>query len=76
MSNVPRQWSEQVKLEDTENTMEAVPAGEGGRPRRGLSLRSRYERASWQMWMMLEKTLQSPLDYKEIKPVNPKGNQS
>ena len=24
---------------------------------------------------MLEKTLQSPLDYKEIKPVNPKGNQ-
>ena len=47
MSNVPRQWSEQVQLEDTENTMEAVPAGEGGRPRRGLSLRSRY---SWQMW--------------------------
>ena len=25
---------------------------------------------------MLEKTLESPLDYKEIKPVNPKGNQS
>ena len=25
---------------------------------------------------MLEKTLQSPLDCKEIKPVNPKGNQS
>ena len=24
---------------------------------------------------MLEKTLESPLDYKEIKPVNPKGNQ-
>ena len=24
---------------------------------------------------MLEKTLQSPLDCKEIKPVNPKGNQ-
>jgi len=23
-----------------------------------------------------EKTLESPLDYKEIKPVNPKGNQS
>ena len=22
-----------------------------------------------------EKTLESPLDYKEIKPVNPKGNQ-
>ena len=26
--------------------------------------------------MVLEKTLQSPLDIKEIKPVNPKGNQS
>ena len=25
---------------------------------------------------MLEKTLESPLDYKEIKPVNLKGNQS
>ena len=24
---------------------------------------------------MLEKTLESPLDYKEIKSVNPKGNQ-
>ena len=26
--------------------------------------------------MMLEKTLESPLDYEEIKPVLPKGNQS
>ena len=26
--------------------------------------------------MVLEKTLESPMDYKEIKPVNPKGNQS
>ena len=26
--------------------------------------------------MVLEKTLGSPLDYKEIKPVSPKGNQS
>ena len=25
---------------------------------------------------MLEKTLESPLDSKEIKPVNPKGNQT
>ena len=25
--------------------------------------------------MLLEKTLESPLDCKEIKPVNPKGNQ-
>ena len=26
--------------------------------------------------MVLEKTLKSPLDYTEIKSVNPKGNQS
>ena len=26
--------------------------------------------------MVLEKTLESPLDCKKIKPVNPKGNQS
>ena len=26
--------------------------------------------------MVLEKNLESPLDSKEIKPVNPKGNQS
>ena len=25
--------------------------------------------------MVLEKTLESPLDSKEVKPVNPKGNQ-
>ena len=25
--------------------------------------------------MVLEKTFERPLDYKEIKPVNPKGNQ-
>ena len=26
--------------------------------------------------MALEKTLESPLDFKDIKPVHPKGNQS
>ena len=26
--------------------------------------------------VVLEKTLESPLDYKKIQPVNPKGNQS
>ena len=25
--------------------------------------------------MVLEKTLESPLDFKEIEPVNPKGNE-
>ena len=32
---------------------------------------------NWYFWtVMLEKTLESPLDSKEIQPVNPKGNQS
>ena len=32
---------------------------------------------NWIFWAVgLEKTLESPLDYKEIKPVNPKGNES
>ena len=31
---------------------------------------------NWYFWtVVLEKTLESPLDCKEIKPVNPKGNQ-
>ena len=31
---------------------------------------------NWCLWtMVLEKTLESPLDSKEIKPVNPEGNQ-
>ena len=32
---------------------------------------------NWCFWtVVLEKTLESPLDWKVIKPVNPKGNQS
>ena len=32
---------------------------------------------NWFFWtVVLEKTLESPLDYKEIQQVNPKGNQS
>ena len=32
---------------------------------------------NWCFWtVVFEKTLESPLNYKEIKPVNPKGNQS
>ena len=31
----------------------------------------------WRFWnVVLEKTLESPLDYMEFQPVNPKGNQS
>ena len=32
---------------------------------------------NWCIWtMMLEKTLESPLDFKDIQPVHPKGDQS
>ena len=31
---------------------------------------------NWCFWIVLEKTLESPLDCKETKPVNLKGNQS
>ena len=35
------------------------------------------EHQSWSFWtVVLEKTLESPLDCKEIQPVHPKGNQS
>ena len=36
-----------------------------------------YLRPRWCFWtVVLEKTLESPLDCKEIQPVHPKGNQS
>ena len=36
-----------------------------------------WAQKNWCFWtMMLEKTLESPLDCKEIKPVHPKGNES
>ena len=31
---------------------------------------------NWIFWTVVLKILESPLDYKEIKPVSPKGNQS
>ena len=34
------------------------------------------KKAERQRTVVLEKTLESPLDCKEIQPVNPKGNQS
>ena len=44
---------------------------------RGLRLNPWSGTKNWCFWAVeLEKTLESPLDCKEIKPVNPKGNQS
>ena len=42
-----------------------------------LDYKESWERKNWCFWaVVLEKTLESPLDCKEIQPVNPKGNQS
>ena len=36
-----------------------------------------WELKNWWFWtVVLEKTLESPLNYKEIRPIHPKGNQS
>ena len=42
-----------------------------------LDYKESWAPKNWCFWtVVLEKTLESPLDCKEIKPVNPKGNQS
>ena len=42
-----------------------------------LDYKESWALKNWCFWaMVLEKTLESPLDCKEIQPVNPKGNQS
>ena len=41
-----------------------------------LDCEESWAQKNWYFWTaVLEKTLESPLDCKEIKPVNPKGNQ-
>ena len=40
-----------------------------------LSYKESWAPKNWCFWtVVLEKTLQSPMDSKEIQPVNPKGN--
>ena len=42
-----------------------------------LDYKESWAPKNWCIWtVVLEKTLESPFDSKEIKPVNPKGNQS
>ena len=42
-----------------------------------LDYKESWAPKNWCFWtVVLEKTLKSPLDCKEIKPINPKGNQS
>ena len=42
-----------------------------------LDYKESWALKNWHFWTVaLEKTLESPLDYKEIQPVHPKGNHS
>ena len=41
-----------------------------------LDYKESWAPKNWCFWVVLEKTLESPLDSKEIQPVHPKGNQS
>ena len=41
-----------------------------------LDYKESWESRNWCFWTMLERTLKSPLDCKEIQPVHSKGNQS
>ena len=44
---------------------------------RELDYKESWALKNWCFWtVVLEKTLESPLDYKEIQPVHPKGDQS
>ena len=44
---------------------------------RELDYKESWVQKNWCFWtVVLEKTLESPLDCKEIQPVHPKGNQS
>ena len=44
---------------------------------RGLDYKESWAQKNWCFWtVLLEKTLESPLDCKEIQPVHPKGNLS
>ena len=43
----------------------------------GLDYKEIWVKKNWYFWtVMLEKTLESQLDFKEIQPVHPKGDQS
>ena len=43
----------------------------------GLDYKESWAQKNWCLWtVVLEKTLESPLDFKKIQPAHPKGNQS
>ena len=56
---------------------DSLPAKPQGKSNTGVDYKERWALENWCFWtVMLEKTLDSPFDCKEIKSVSPKGNQS
>ena len=41
-----------------------------------LDYKESWALKNWYFWTVVQKTLESPLDFKEIQTVHPKGNQS
>ena len=67
-SSQPRAWTRVSCIVDRRFTVWAT--------REVLDNKKGWAPKNWCFWtVVLEKTLESPLDSKEIKPVNPKGNQ-
>jgi len=60
----------------TEVRSESVPDKNIFRSPNEISSKNRINRMPNTTIVVLEKTLESPLDCKEIQPVHPKGNQS
>ena len=56
--------------------MEALCWGDMASPETQLSKLSDLHQVPPELTVVLEKTIESPLDCKEIQPVHPKGNQS
>ena len=70
-------------LQSRDITYQQSPSSQGYSFSRGhvwmwkLDYKESWAQKNWCFWtVVLEKTLESPLDCKEIQPVHPKGNQS
>ena len=64
------------KTKDQEGSLYFIYISLGRSMERGLWWELDHKKGWCFQFMVLEKTLERPLDSKEIKPVNPKGNQS
>ena len=73
----PRQYIKKQRHHFANKTLDSQSYGFSSRHARmwELDYKESWALKNWCFWtVVLEKTLESPLDCKEIKPVNPKGN--